>query len=160
VNTFLVFCIFLASFYRTGRERAVCLMLVAYSSVMSIASGYIDAEYYSLYYLLDALAAWLVINTISKIKQPTKMITDIQNACLWFIYANLFGWVSFMLYLSHINYNYICIAIYFLVLKDILNKGKKNDLGSSAMAGGRFGFFLDHNPCYSEVQRNQTAKNP
>lgn len=110
------------------------------------------------YYLSAAFADLFIIHLLSKISRPTNLILAIQKACLWFIYLNLFGWITYEAYYKPLIYNFLCESLFVAVLFASINKRKKDGLGNHSIHSNSGLLFGGYPSCALEVQNHKETQ--
>lgn len=155
----LVIIFFIAISFKSDENKYTFLVfsLICMLSA-AIDYGFIAEDYYSYYYLMCALLHLSTIHILSKVANPNNTLIAIQQASKLFIYANLFGWVTYELYISPVAYNVVCASLFLAVLFTSINTRKKDGLGNSAIYSNS-GLILSSNPSRSfKVQRNKAEE--
>ena len=109
--------------------------------------GFIGAlipdNYGYFYYLFAAATDLAIIYALSLLTSPTKLIAKLQNACIVFVALNAYGWVVYMLYITPISYNLLCLTTYIWVYFTILTGEDNHVVGNTSM-GRWIPSFLSH----------------
>jgi len=155
ISDILVFLIVFAGLVLLNNENklAVCIFSLAVL-MFDIVDNLIPK---SLYYIGAAVTDLIIIVALTRFAHPTELIVKLQNISIRFIYINLFGWFSFMLYFSPNAYNLLCAALYAWTLITIFRGRDKNVLGNNAVGRRRLGFRSHDYPSGDTMQTNQKA---
>ncbi len=106
------------------------------------------------YYIGAALTDLLIVYVLSRLANPTKLISKIQELCILFIAANFAGWVMYMAYLEPIYYTVLCFLLYSRMI--LITNGGVYDLGNNPMDSGYIRFFSNDNANSYVVHQDKT----
>lgn len=140
---------------KAGTRLAIICFATSVSFVLAI-NPLIPTKLFHTYYLLAATVDAAIIYSLSKIKQLNRDIIIIQIVCLVFIYANLFGFIGYELYIDKIYYNALCyltyVALLIMLNMDMLNVGFIDKLRWNINS-----FYLNHRCVALQLQNNKKA---
>lgn len=113
------------------------LFFSGFCLIFSFAESGIENGY--MYYICACATDLFIIEFLSRITKPTRVIVAIQIICEWFIYANILGFIIYHFELQDIIYTVLCGGLYIAALLSTLLQG-----GS----GGIYRNYNIHsNPC-------------
>ena len=90
------------------------LFFSGFCLIFSFAEAYIENNY--MYYVAACLIDLVIIEFLSIIVKPTRVISSIQTICRWFIYANILGFIVYEFELPDIIYTVLCGSLYVTAL--------------------------------------------
>lgn len=162
ISNYLIVLIAFSALFNTKQSRLSRLSLLCFSllcAVMVLADMYITQRFHPYYYLLAALTDLFIIIVLSKITKPNGMVLFLQQASLLFICINLFGWITYELYIDPFVYNILCESLFVIILL-VSARGIKNGMGNHSIYRNRGFFFGNTSPRACEIQRNEETKRP
>lgn len=157
ISNYLIFLIALSAIFNTKQSRLSLLCFSFLCAVMMLVDIHITATFHPYYYLVAALTDLVIILTLSKIAKPNEMVIFLQQASLLFIYINLFGWVTYELYIDPFVYNILCESLFVIILL-VSSRGIRNGMGNHSIYRNRSFFFGNISPRTCEIQRNEKAQ--
>jgi len=119
------------------------ILYVLLTGIHTLVGKFIPDSAGFTYYLSAAVTDFLIILSLSLVKEKSKLIIGLQKINLWFININLFGWLLFEAYYEPTAYNILCYVLYFLALV-VIYRGGSNGLGFNRVTG-RSSPFFGHN---------------
>ena len=159
LNLALTFTIVgVAVFKLKEQDQAAVLTFGLLVLAHSFVGGYIpNGEFGTLYYILAWISDLAIIAGLSRLSKPNQLTLQLQNVCTKFIYLNLFGWISYMLYFDPIAYNFLCAGLYVWTLVVIFRGRGTHVLGNRTMDRGRAGIFSNYRSCTHALSANEKA---
>jgi len=150
----LILLLAVLSFTRKGENRYSILVFAALCGLFQYASDNLGESWGYVYYLGAAIADLVIILAISNPIKPTITIINLQKIALWFIYANLFGWIIYELYYPPMVYDAICLALFISVIICAIKKGG-NNVGYFADSRYDPSVYCSYNSSNSKMQSDK-----
>jgi len=93
---------------------------------------YTAADYIQVsHYLFAALIDLSIIYALSRISEPTRLVSYLAIACLASMFINLIGWILYMMYLEPVYYEMAGVVLYAVVIVLALWEGENGNANNN-----------------------------
>jgi len=140
--------------YLSNTNKIAVYIFCFLAALFGLIDHYIPNELGFISYMAAALTDLLVIYLLTRLANPTDLISKIQKLCIYFIIVNFVGWIMYMAYMEPIYYTGLCLLLYLRMI--VIANGSGNALGNNSIVRWGASLFSGNRVSNYNLSTNKT----